>query len=133
MMAHPLQIRFPERAARMVADAAAQQGTTASGIVRRFTYDGLRALGFDPTGMPANGGGDRDSWALVDCKGHVIGFGQFDAKPADEDRGTWLPMVYADAAPFDPDKHYRLAPEPPFVEGNKVIRRYPVIDKGEDI
>ncbi|KRR20366.1 hypothetical protein CQ13_32500 [Bradyrhizobium retamae] len=53
MSDRPIQVRFPSRAAQMVADAATRQGTTTSGIVRRFTYDGLRALGLDPTGIPA--------------------------------------------------------------------------------
>ncbi|ANW02252.1 hypothetical protein LMTR13_20850 [Bradyrhizobium icense] len=120
----------------MVAEAAAKRGGLTSQYIRQAVYGALRADGYEPTAIPANGNADGagpDSWALVDGSNNVLGFGKFDAKPADDDRGTWLPMIYADAAPFDPDKHYRLAPDQPFVEGNKVIRRYPVIDKGEAV
>jgi hypothetical protein len=124
-----IQVIYPEHALAALTSASKHSGVTLSAFIRQASYGASRALGFDPTAMPANGGADRDSWALVDGNGNVLGFGQFDAKPSDDDRGTWLPMVYADAAPFDPDKHYRLAPEPPFVDGGRVVRRYPIIDR----
>jgi hypothetical protein len=128
-MSRHLQIVLSERAAGLVAEAAERAGCKSATWARQTLYAALRASGLDPTAMPSNGGADQDSWALVDDAGNVLGFGQFAAKPADDDRGTWLPLVYADAAPFDPDKHYRLAPEPPVVEAGKVVRRYPVIPK----
>jgi hypothetical protein len=44
-----VQARFTERAAEMVAIAAARRGSLPSQYVRQATYDALRADGFDPT------------------------------------------------------------------------------------
>ncbi|SFO74263.1 hypothetical protein SAMN05216330_104453 [Bradyrhizobium sp. Ghvi] len=42
-----------------------------------------------------------------------------------------LPVEYADSMPFDPDLHYRLDPVAR-VDGDRVVRVYPVILKSED-
>ncbi len=43
----------------------------------------------------------------------------------------WLPVEYEDSERFDPDKHYRLAPLPPRVDGNCVVRTYPIVARDE--
>ena len=42
-----------------------------------------------------------------------------------------LPVEYEDSQPFDPDLHYRLPPTAR-IDGDRVVRTYPVILKSED-
>ncbi|WP_407153914.1 hypothetical protein [Bradyrhizobium sp. STM 3557] len=50
-------------------------------------------------------------------------------RPASDARGEWLPIENIDSAPFDPEKHYRLKPLALRIEGDRVVREYPVIVK----
>lgn len=40
-----------------------------------------------------------------------------------------LPIVNIDSAPFDPAKHWRLKPLPLRVEGDRVVREFPIVMK----
>jgi hypothetical protein len=51
-------------------------------------------------------------------------------KPSrDPDGGTWLPVENEDSEPFDPARHYRLKPLPLRLDGDRVVRVYPIAPK----
>lgn len=51
-------------------------------------------------------------------------------KPAKDDQGgVWLPVENDDNQPFDPALHWRLKPLPLRLDGERVIRIYPVVPK----
>lgn len=51
-------------------------------------------------------------------------------KPAKEsDGGEWLPIENEDNQPFDPALHWRLKPLPLRLDGDRVVRVYPVVPK----
>lgn len=51
-------------------------------------------------------------------------------KPAKEpDGGEWLPIENEDNQPFDPALHWRLKPLPLRLDGERVVRVYPVVPK----
>jgi hypothetical protein len=51
-------------------------------------------------------------------------------KPSkDEDGGAWLPIENEDNQPFDPSLHWRLKPLPLRLDGDRVVRVYPVVPK----
>ncbi|MCG2665883.1 hypothetical protein ACFPFP_02930 [Bradyrhizobium sp. GCM10023182] len=47
----------------------------------------------------------------------------------DRDGGEWLPIENEDNAPFDPALHWRLKPLPLRLDGDRVVRVYPVVPK----
>lgn len=54
-------------------------------------------------------------------------------KPAkDEDGGVWLPIENEDNQPFDPAQHWRLKPLPLRLDGDRVVRTYPVVAKSQE-
>ena len=56
---------------------------------------------------------------------HIVTF-----KPWPDERGDWLPIVNQDdPAPFNADTHYRLKPLPLRIDGELVLRVYPLIAK----
>ncbi|MGY3240561.1 hypothetical protein ACVMAJ_007451 [Bradyrhizobium sp. USDA 4448] len=50
-------------------------------------------------------------------------------KPEHDDRGEWLPIENEDSQPFDPAQHWRLKPLPLRLDGDRVVRVYPVVPK----
>ncbi|MEH2534423.1 hypothetical protein V1277_006281 [Bradyrhizobium sp. AZCC 1588] len=130
-MSKPFQIMMPERALGLVAEAAEESGCKSSTWARQALYAALRASGRDPTGIPPDGGAGIQQWALV-IGDEVKALHQANDKPADEQGGRWLPVVYADSQLFDPEIHYRT---PPWmrVEASRVVRTYPVVEKAEAI
>jgi hypothetical protein len=116
-----LQVIFPDSAVAALADAAKHSGVTLSAFIRQASYGASRALGFDPTAMPSDGGAGVQQWALV-VGDEVKSLHQGD-KLENEQGGRWLPVVYQDSGPFDPELHCRLAPWIR-VEASRVIRTY---------
>jgi hypothetical protein len=54
-------------------------------------------------------------------------------KPAkDDDGGVWLPIENQDNQPFDPALHWRLKPLPLRLDGERVLRVYPVVAKSQE-
>lgn len=54
-------------------------------------------------------------------------------KPAkDPDGGEWLPIENEDNQPFDPALHWRLKPLPLRLDGERVVRTYPVVAKSQE-
>jgi hypothetical protein len=78
-------------------------------------------------------------WALVSCDQiMVVRFGEkpdlsdarfhpADYAPGDGDR--WLPVVNVDSEPLDRKLHWRLDPLPLRIDGDRVMREYPVVLK----
>ncbi len=54
-------------------------------------------------------------------------------KPSRDDRGgEWLPVENEDNQPFDPALHWRMKPLPLRIDGERVVRTYPVIAKCQE-
>jgi hypothetical protein len=77
-------------------------------------------------------------YALVTSAGQIMGPLTFKPCPMDQVKeGTpadavWLPIVNRDSEPFDPAQHWRMKPLPLRVEGETVIREYPVVLKSQE-
>ncbi|MCC8961720.1 hypothetical protein H8A95_05140 [Bradyrhizobium sp. Pear76] len=50
-------------------------------------------------------------------------------RPFPDDRGEWFPVENEDTEPFNAAQHWRLKPLPLRVDGERVIRTYPVVPK----
>jgi hypothetical protein len=59
---------------------------------------------------------------LSDARFHPAGYA-----PGDGDR--WLPVVNVDSEPLDRKLHWRLDPLPLRIDGDRVVREYPVVLK----
>ena len=113
--------------------AATRRGLRLSDWLREACDTALKAEGFS-TGSP------EQQWALV-ADGELVGnhvtfkphpvAGQF-APGTVPDHAIWLPIENRDSAPFDPAQHWRLKHLPLRVEGDVVVREYPVIDKCQE-
>ena len=54
-------------------------------------------------------------------------------KPAkDDDGGAWLPIENEDNAPYDAATTWRLKPLPLRLDGDRVVRTYPVVAKSQE-
>lgn len=54
-------------------------------------------------------------------------------KPSkDEDGGEWLPIENEDNAPYNPELTWRLKPLPLRLDGDRVVRTYPVVAKSQE-
>ena len=128
-----VQVRVPDRVPGMIAAAADRKCTTSSEYVRRAIINQLEFDGIDvSTGRHVATGlalhleqpeGEAQQFALVDGE-NVYADSVIFGRPAGDKR-TWLPIVNADAQPFDPAKHYR---EKPYLkrDGDRVLRIYPI-------
>jgi hypothetical protein len=111
--------------------AASRRGLRLSDWLREACDTALKAEGFS-TGSPAQ------QWALVSAAGQVMGPTTFNPHSLDQlAEGTpadavWLPIENRDSAPFDPAQHWRLKPLPLRVDGDVVVREYPVIAKCQE-
>jgi hypothetical protein len=101
--------------------AAERNGLTVSAYLRSITDAALASEGF-PVG--------EQQWCLV-RDGELI---STSFKPAkDPDGGEWLPIENEDSEPFDPAKHHRLKPLPLRLDGDRVVRVYPIAPKPSDL
>lgn len=94
--------------------AAERKGLTVSAYLRSITDAALASEGF-PVG--------EQQYCLV-RSGELISTGFKTAK--DPDGGEWLPIENEDSEPFDAAKHYRLKPLPLRLDGDRVVRVYPI-------
>jgi hypothetical protein len=122
-----LQARCPKTLPRIIERAAQSQCMTASEYIRRSVVERLLHDGFKIDIEP-------QQYALVE-NGAVAIVGPANnrriaiATKLDEgDPRTWLPVENEDSEPFDPARHWRLAPTYR-VDGYRVVRTYPVIPK----
>ncbi|MCK1742217.1 hypothetical protein IVA80_15435 [Bradyrhizobium sp. 139] len=97
--------------------AAERKGVTVSAYLRSLADAALVAEGF-PVG--------EQQYCLV-RGGELVATGFKPSK--DEDGGVWLPIENEDNQPFDPAQHWRLKPLPLRLDGERVVRVYPVVPK----
>lgn len=142
MASTALQIVISEQARGLIAEAAQEAGCKSSTWARQKLYEALRASGRDPVAVPKSGTTTPGvmQWAIVEGDS-VRSFGGAERVSTVADKHMaeplpagqrWLPVEYEDSEPFDPAKHYRLTPLPPRVDGDRVVRVYPVVAK-EDV
>jgi hypothetical protein len=72
---------------------------------------------------------DGEQYALVSPQGEIISIPTYKPDLGDTRRGMWLPVINIDSEPLDPAKHWRLAPLPLRLDGDRVVREYPVVVK----
>lgn len=102
--------------------AAQRKGLTVSAFLRSIADAALASEGFPVA---------EQQYALV-AGGDVLqpnGVPITSFKPSSDDRGEWLPIENEDSQPFDAGKHWRLKPEPLRVDGDRVVRTFPVVAK----
>lgn len=96
---------------------AERRGLSTAALVRSLADAALASEGF-PVG--------DQQYCLVRA-GELI---DTSFKPAkDPDGGEWLPIENEDTEPFDSAKHWRLKPLPLRLDGDRVVRVYPVVPK----
>lgn len=122
-----LQARCPQTLPPIIERAAQSQCMTASEYIRRSVVERLLLDGFKIDIEP-------QQYALVE-NGSLALVGPANNRriaivtQLDEgDTRTWLPVENEDSEPFDPKRHWRLAPTYR-VDGDRVVRTYPVIPK----
>jgi hypothetical protein len=71
---------------------------------------------------------DGEQYCLVD-EGNIVVGPTYKPDLLDKRRGTWLPVVNVDTEPLDPARHWRLAPLPLRIDGDRVMREWPVVLK----
>jgi hypothetical protein len=104
-----------------VDEAAARKGISQVHWARAVITAALRAEGIDLADA---------QYALV-RDGKIVGGPSFN--PARDHRGgEWLPIENEDSEPFDKALHWRLKPLPLRIDGDRVVREYPVVLKGQE-
>jgi hypothetical protein len=122
-----LQARCPQMLPPIVERAAQSQCMTASEYIRRSVVERLLQDGFKIDIEP-------QQYALVENGALALRGPANNQRLAivtkfdDDDPRTWLPVETEDSEPFDPKRHWRLAPTYR-VDGDRVVRTYPVIPK----
>jgi hypothetical protein len=105
--------------------AAERKGLTVSAYLRSITDAALASEGF-PVG--------EQQYCLVH-NGELVST-SFKPSRADIERlggdAAWLPVENEDNQPFDPALHWRLKPLPLRLDGDRVVRTYPVIAKCQE-
>jgi len=118
-----IQFRAPSNLSKAIDRAASQRCQSKSDYIRQALVDRLQADGGSPLG--------EQQYCLVK-DGELIAT-SFKTSKADIDRlggdAAWLPVENEYNAPFDPEKHWLLKPLPLRLDGDRVVRTYPVVVK----
>lgn len=118
-------LSFRYARADLLQSAAERRGVTVSAFLRSIADAALAADGFPVA---------ETQYALV-VDGEVLTHRDTPAttfKPAADDRGVWLPIENEDSIQFDPALHWRLKPLPLRVDGERVVRTYPIVAKSQE-
>lgn len=119
-----LLLRCSTQMAGFVGRAAARKGQKPAEYLRQAVRSALLADGLNPE--------EDQQYALVKDGEFVQhnGHGPITTfRPASDARGEWLPIEDQDSASFDLAKHWRLKPLPLRIEGARVVRTFPIVDK----
>ncbi|WP_063685991.1 hypothetical protein [Bradyrhizobium stylosanthis] len=113
-----IQFRAPANLSKAIGRAAGKRCQSKSDFIRQALVDRLQSDGSYPLG--------EQQYCLV--RGGELVSTSF--KPVkDPDGGEWLPIENEDDQPFDPALHWRLKPLPLRLDGDRVVRVYPVVPK----
>lgn len=113
-------IGFRYARADLLKAVADRRGMGLSTLLRSLADSALASEGF-PVG--------EQQYCLV-RNGELVTTGFKPAK--DPDGGVWLPIENEDNQPFDPAQHWRLKPLPLRLDGDRVVRTYPVVAKSQE-
>ncbi|MCA1527355.1 hypothetical protein [Bradyrhizobium yuanmingense] len=116
-----IQFRAPVNLSKAIDRAASQRCQSKSDYIRQALVDRLQADGGSPLG-------EQQYCLVIDGELIATSF-----KPAKDDRGgVWLPIENEDNQLFDPALHWRLKPLPLRLDGDRVVRTYPVVAKCQE-
>ncbi|WOH66179.1 hypothetical protein [Bradyrhizobium sp. BWA-3-5] len=116
-----IQFRAPANLSKAIDRAASQRCQSKSDYIRQALVDRLHADGGSPLG-------EQQYCLVIDGELIATSF-----RPTKDDRGgVWLPIENEDNQPFDPALHWRLKPLPLRLDGDRVVRTYPVIAKCQE-
>ncbi|MCK1625920.1 hypothetical protein IVA98_22685 [Bradyrhizobium sp. 160] len=116
-----IQFRAPASLSKAIDRAAGQRCQSKSDYIRQALLNRVRAEQDFPVA--------NQQYCLV-RNGELI---STSFKPSeDPEGGEWLPIENEDNQPFDPALHWRLKPLPLRLDGDRVVRTYPVIAKCQE-
>ncbi|MGY4160497.1 hypothetical protein ACVINW_006339 [Bradyrhizobium sp. USDA 4461] len=115
-----MEVRFQYGRQDLLKALADRRGVNLSTLMRSLADAALASEGFAVADQ---------QYALVTPGGEVL---TTSYRIAADDRGQWLPIENEDSAPFDPAQHWRLKPLPLRVDGERVVRTYPVALKSQE-
>ncbi|MCP1758027.1 hypothetical protein [Bradyrhizobium elkanii] len=120
------EVRFQYSRQDLLKSLADRRGVNLTTLMRSLADAALAAEGFAVA---------EQQYALVHAgelmlsrEGHAI----TTFRPFPDERGEWLPIENEDTQPFDPAQHWRLKPLPLRVDGERVVRTYPVVAKSQE-
>lgn len=119
------EVRFQYSRQDLLKSLADRRGVNLSTLMRSLADAALAAEGFAVA---------ETQYALV-VDGEVLmhrGEPATTFRPVSDERGEWLPIENEYSSPFDPAQHWLLKPLPLRVDGEKVIRTYPVVAKSQE-
>lgn len=120
----PVMVRLSPAVKAALNEAARRQGSKPTQYARQAVMAALQRDGLDPL--------QQQQFALV-ANGELVmgqqGHPCTTYRPQPDRRGEWLPIENEDSAPFDPVRHWRMQPLPLRVDGNRVVRLYPIVVK----
>ncbi|QOZ34426.1 hypothetical protein [Bradyrhizobium sp. CCBAU 53421] len=119
------EVRFQYSRQDLLKSLADRRGVNLSMLMRSLADSALAADGFPVA---------ETQYALV-VDGDVLMHGDHPVmsyRPTADDRGVWLPIENEDSIPFDPALHWRLKQLPLRVDGERVVRTYPVVAKSQE-
>lgn len=116
------EVRFRYAREDLLRAAAERKGLSLTMLMRSLADSAVASEGFPVA---------EQQYCLVK-DGELIST-SFKPSRADIERlggdAAWLPVENEDNAPFDPALHYRLKPLPLRLDGDRVVRVYPVVPK----
>ena len=122
-----VQFRAPANLSEAIDTAAKQRWQSRSEFIRQTIIERLRKEGI-PLGADTQFALVSDGqFVQASGCGPILTF-----KPDADKRGEWLPIENVDSHPFDPAQHWRLKPEALRLDGERVVRVYPVIAKCQE-
>jgi len=111
------EVGFRYARADLLKAVAERRGVSLASLMRSLADSAVASEGFPI---------EEQQWALV-VGGEIV---SVTFRPAKDDRGgEWLPIENEDNRPFDAALHWRLKPLPLRVDGDRVVRTYPVVPK----
>lgn len=118
---HAGEVRFQYSRQDLLKSLADRRGVNLSTLMRSLADAALASEGFAVA---------KTQYALVTAEGDVL---TTSFRIAADNRGEWLPIENVDSpVPYDSALHWRLKPLPLRVDGEKVIRTYPVVAKSQE-
>lgn len=129
-----VQFRAPASLSKAIDRAASQRSQSKSDYIRQALVDRLQADGGSTVGeqqyclvkdgelVTGPRGKLVTTFKLIPINENTI----FEGVPTD---ALWLPIENEDTELFDPEKHYRMKHLPLRLDGDRVVRTFPIVSK----